>query len=98
MLAQTEAQFQTAVIEFARLSGWRVYHTHDSRHSEPGFPDLTMVRNGCLIFAELKADKGRLSPAQREWLADLETVAGWPAVEVYTWRPSQWSEIEEALR
>ena len=40
---QTEDQWQSAVIEYARLMGWLVYHTHDSRHSEKGFPDLVLV-------------------------------------------------------
>ena len=40
----TETQLQSAIIELARLTGWLVYHTHDSRHSAKGFPDLCMVR------------------------------------------------------
>ena len=60
-MKQTEAQFQAAVIQYAELKGWMVYHTHDSRGSRPGFPDLTMVRDGVLIFAELKSERGRLT-------------------------------------
>ena len=33
-----EADFQATVIELAELQGWRVYHTHDSRRSQPGLP------------------------------------------------------------
>jgi hypothetical protein len=99
-LVQTEKQFQAAVVEYAELTGWLVYHTFDSRRSNPGYPDLTMVRGGELLFVELKTEKGRLSVAQRDWLAALEAVAGWPtdAVEVFTWRPSDWPEIEMVLR
>ena len=39
-----ESDFQRAVIEMARLHGWLVYHTHDSRRSAPGFPDLVLVQ------------------------------------------------------
>jgi hypothetical protein len=81
---QTEAQFQAAVIDYARALGWLVYHTHDSRHSAAGFPDLVLVhrgestqtvpRNCRLVFAELKTQKGRTSLAQAEWLEALGVV------------------------
>jgi hypothetical protein len=97
---QTERQFERAVVELAELQGWLVYHTYDSRRSNPGFPDLVMVRNGALLFVELKSEKGRTSSAQEQWISALDEVAGWPtdAVEVYIWRPSMWGEIEEILR
>ena len=55
-----------------------------------------MVRGQRLIFSELKSQKGRVSPAQEEWLSRLGEVP----IEVYTWRPSHWSsgEIEGVLR
>lgn len=96
---QTEKQFEQAVVEYARLCGWRVFHPFDSRRSEAGWPDLSMVRDGMLIFAELKTERGRLSTAQCEWLEDLAQVAHGchPWVMVRTWRPSDWSEIERVL-
>jgi hypothetical protein len=65
-----EKQFQTAVVDMARWLGWSVYHTHDSRRSEPGFPDLVLVSDR-VIFAELKTTTGVLAPAQRRWLERL---------------------------
>ena len=73
---------------------WRTYHTLRSKGSEPGFPDLILVRPPRLIFAELKSERGRLTKAQREWRADLEACG----VEVYTWRPSERSHVEAILR
>lgn len=90
---QSEDEFQADVIGLAKLLGWRVYHTRDSRGSDSGFPDLVLVRRGRLIFAELKTDTGKLRPVQEAWLTDLlETKA-----EVYLWRPSCWGEIERVL-
>ena len=72
-MKQTEAQFQAVVIEYAELHGWRVYHTHDSRRSQAGFPDLTMVRaEPRLIFAELKSEGGKPTDEQTAWLLDLD--------------------------
>jgi len=55
----------------ARLAGFLVYHTHDSRRSEAGYPDLTITGKGRIIFAELKSERGRLRPEQSIWLATL---------------------------
>jgi len=73
----SERQFQSLVIDHAKVSGWLYYHTHDSRRSAPGFPDLVLVRRRMertrVIFAELKTDKGKLRPEQESW---LETLGG----------------------
>ena len=58
-----------------------------------GFPDLVLSRRERLIFAELKAVKGRVAPSQEVWLKSL---AGAP-VEVYVWRPDEFKEIEKVL-
>lgn len=46
------------------------------------------------LFIELKAEGGRLSGPQREWLADL----GRAGQDVRVWRPDDWPEIEAVLR
>ena len=91
----SERELQDAVLELARYLGWRCYHTHDSRHSAAGFPDLVMVRDTRLIFAELKSERGNLSIDQQHWLAALN-----PCAEVYAWWPGHWlnGTIERVLR
>lgn len=70
----TERQFQQQVLNLATFYGWRAYHTHDSRRSQPGFPDLVLIRGPELIFAELKTAKGRVRTEQAEWITDLSRV------------------------
>lgn len=96
-MAETEKQFEAAVVEYAKLTGWLVYHTRDSRGSVAGFPDLMMVRGDRLVVAELKTEKGRVSPAQQQWL-DALALTCHRALGVYLWRPSDWSSIELLLR
>jgi len=91
----TEAQFMAQVRQLARVCHWQCYHTNRSDRSDPGFPDLVMVRGNRLIFAELKTAKGKLSLPQKEWLASLKRV---PDIEVYLWRPDDWDPIVEVLR
>lgn len=75
-----EAILQDAVLDMAKALGWLTYHTHDSRHSAAGFPDLTLLRPPRLIMAELKGDGGKISDSQLAWGAGLQTVADcvWP--------------------
>jgi hypothetical protein len=91
--AVTEKVFLARVIECARLFRWKAYHTHDSRYSAAGFPDLVLVRER-VVFAELKTDRGVISPAQAEWLAKLRRAGA----EVHLWRPADWREIERVLK
>ncbi|MDP9476328.1 MAG: VRR-NUC domain-containing protein [Actinomycetota bacterium] len=90
----SEKAFQAQVVALARMQGWRVYHAHDSRRSEPGFPDLCMVRSPRVVYAELKTETGKLSPDQVCWLEELKAC---PGVETFVWRPSDWDEAREAL-
>ncbi len=82
--------------EIADPFGWLLYHTFNSRRSEAGFPDLVLVRDGRILFIELKKDdKAKPSPAQILWLAALKEC---PGVEVYLWRPSDLDLIVETLK
>lgn len=90
----TEKAFMQTVIDAARLAGWLVYHPFDSRRSEPGYPDLTLVHpERGLVFAELKTARGRLSAAQVRWL----TAIGQAGARAYVWRPDDWPRIAAVL-
>ena len=93
--SMSEAQFQSHVIAIASRLGWLVYHTHDSRRSEPGFPDLVLVR-GRTLFRELKTGSGVLSKAQHVWLDRLEQGGS----DAGVWRPDDLMSglIERELR
>lgn len=105
--AMSEPELQNNVIDLAMLKHWWVYHTHDSRRSHKGFPDLVLVRNGYLIFAELKSEKGVLRAAQHVWADELNKVealnkmqsASGGNVAIYLWRPSNYlsGEIQKVL-
>ena len=60
-----ERDFQRAVCQLAKALGCIVYHTHDSRRSEPGFPDLVIVGKRGFMFRELKQPKGISAPSSR---------------------------------
>jgi hypothetical protein len=102
----SERELLDAVVDAARLLGWRVMHQRPGRtldgwrtaiQGHPGFPDLVLLRPPRLIFAELKTKRGRVHFDQATWLNGLDVV---PGVEQYVWRPIDWEagRIEDALR
>ena len=90
----TEKEFLVQVRELAELTGWLHYHTHDSRRSEPGFPDLVLVRDDRIIFAELKVGKGKMTDEQLNWMSHLSATG---KVETWIWHPDSWDLIEQTL-
>ena len=99
-----EKDFQRSVIEYAKMMGWRVYHTPPALtrsgkwitpvQGDVGFPDLILCRPPRLIIVELKRIGGKISPAQREWLSALQACTG---VECYIWYPNDWEKIVRTL-
>jgi len=102
----TEAQFQSAVIDLARLCGWRVMHTRPAQirpgvwatpiQGDAGFPDLVLCRpvHNDFIIAELKTETGRVSAGQHLWLQALDAAG----VETHVWRPKDLPAIQTRLR
>lgn len=94
----SEKDLAATVIEMARAYGWLVAGVVDqrvyARRFSAGVPDLMMVRGKRLVFAELKSQRGKVTPEQQEWLSAL-VVTG---AEVYLWQPQDLDLIEEVLR
>ena len=99
-----EADFQKIVINLAKMHGWLVHHPLPSMNKrgiwathelgDHGFPDLVLAHpTGRVIFAELKSDKGKVSPLQSRWLSVLEQGA-----VVWVWRPADLDWIASYLR
>ena len=101
----SERDFQRAVIEYAKQHDWLEYHVDRTATrtkaggyrplGPPGFPDLTLVRAGDMVAAELKKQSGSTTPEQRKWLAVLGEVEG---IEAVVWKPDSAAEILERLR
>ena len=92
--AMSEADLKRIVVDMAHAFGWRVFSLPMARGTRPvkdasGYPDLTLARNGAVLFLELKTQKGVLSPEQMEWLKIL------PAMLVI--RPNDLDTLAETL-
>lgn len=90
----TEKAFQSQIERYAKLTGWLIYHTFDSRRSTSGFPDLTLCKTGRrTLFAELKSETGKLTDAQIEWLTALAATGETACL----WRPRHLDDIAAYL-
>ena len=72
----TEAELRAKVVALAHLLGWRVFSLAIAQQRRPvrdasGYPDLTLARARDVLWIELKAEDGRLSEAQLDWMRDL---------------------------
>lgn len=100
----SEAAFTAQVIELAQWQGWRVFHARAARTAKGwrtpvqgdgvGFPDLLLIRGPQCVVTELKAERGRLTREQIDWLAAF---AG-AGLETHVWKPSQREAMLEVLR
>ena len=91
-----EFAFQKEIIKLAQRHGWMYFYNLKPQYQRgKGFPDLVLIRPRRLIFAEVKARRGQLSPHQRTWITWLKML---PCVEVYTWKPRDWATIERTLK
>jgi hypothetical protein len=100
----TESQFASAVEDMLTVFGWRWTHFRPARTAQGyrtplsgmvGFPDYVCVRDGRVLFFELKSDKGKRTGDQDEWAAALKMCR---AVEYWLWHPRNWQEVEDVLR
>lgn len=99
----SEAELQAMVIDAARWHGWRVCHfraaqNRDGRwmtplEGDPGLPDLVLARDGVVLLAELKSDRGQPTEDQTLWLDALGDHGR-------LWRPADWLDgtIQDQLR
>ena len=72
----TESEILTVVRDFLRLRGWFVIRNQQGLGSHLGMADLTAIKNGKVIFVEVKTPKGRLGEYQRKFKRDIEEHGG----------------------
>ena len=70
----TENELKRTVLARAKARGWLVYHVPQATMRNgggKGYPDLTLARQGRVLFLELKQETGKLFVEQAKWGAHL---------------------------
>ncbi len=96
VVPRTENELKQLVVALARRNGWAVYHVPQARMANgggAGYPDLTLAREGEVLWLELKQQKANPTTEQMAWAAAL----GHPWHLI---RPSDWESgrVGELLR
>lgn len=79
----SEAKFQKQVTDLCDQLGLHWFHNPDSRRVNPGLPDLIIIGDGGVIYAELKSRTGTLRTEQRKVIYRLRK----SGQRVHIWRP-----------
>jgi len=92
----TEKDLREQIRTLCKLFGWRFLFTWTSIHSPKGMLDLFLINpeQKRVIFAELKSEKGKMTPEQQQVFDELKACGQ----EVYLWRPGDIEGIAEILR
>ena len=97
----SEADFETAVMEYARALGWMVAHFKSAKmpsgkgatpmKGDPGFVDWVFARDEQMIHAELKTERVVMSAGQKQWRDAM-------GAHYLLWRPRDAAWIMDTLR
>ncbi|MGB9886737.1 MAG: VRR-NUC domain-containing protein [Moorellales bacterium] len=72
----TEAEIQRQIRDYLRWTGWFVIRNHQSLGSHRGLADLTAVKDGWVVWIEVKVPGGRQSKYQEEFQRQIEAHGG----------------------
>lgn len=63
--------------KYWKANGWYVIRNQQNIGSHKGLADFTVIKNGFVIFVEVKGEKGRQSPAQKNFEQDIISNGGY---------------------
>jgi len=76
MKSTAETAVKRQVKDWLRWKGWFYFHIQQGLGSYKGIPDLIAVKDGVVLFIEVKAPNGKLTPDQKKFKKDLEEHGG----------------------
>ena len=81
--SMSEEDLAAEVVALCKVHAVYRYHPYDSRRSEPGYPDETLIGRG-VMWRELKRENGKPTVAQTNVMNALRAAG----MDVDVWRPS----------
>jgi len=71
MAVPTEKSIQTAIRRWLKNNGWFVRKWHQGSYAGAGMPDLLAIKNGVVLFLEIKRPGGKLTKLQERTIREL---------------------------
>lgn len=75
-VGERESDIQATIRDWLQWHGWYVWKNHQTLGSHRGLADLTAVKDGRVVFIEVKTARGRLSEHQKRFRDDLVRAGG----------------------
>ena len=75
-MAANETAVRRQIQDYLRWTGWFVYYNLAGLGSYPGLSDLVAVRDGRVVYIEVKTPKGVQSEKQKRFQRKLEAAGG----------------------
>lgn len=72
----TEKELSVIMKKYWKVTGWYVIRNQLNIGSKKGLSDYTILKNGIVLFVELKGERGKLSPDQIEFGNDIKEHGG----------------------
>ena len=72
----TEAYVCNELKSMWKLYGWAVIRNQQNIGSEKGIADYTVIKNGVVIFVEVKGERGTMSEHQMDFADKVESAGG----------------------
>jgi len=71
-----ESLVKQEIKNYLDLYNWFHFHIRQGLGSYPGAPDRIAMKNGIVLFIEVKSAKGRLSESQQDFMAHIVNHGG----------------------
>ena len=71
-----ESEIRKQVQDYLRWKGWFVFYLLQGLGCYPGLSDLVAIKNGRVIFIEMKTSRGKQSDHQKKFHGDVEWHGG----------------------
>ena len=71
-----ESEIRAAIKEYLQWTGWFIFYQLQGLGAYKGLSDLVAVKNGRVVFVEIKKPSGKQSEYQIQFQADLEASGG----------------------
>ena len=71
-----ETKIRGEILKYLRQQGWLVFHNLQGLGCYAGLSDLTAMKDGRIVWIEVKAHKGQQSREQWEFERDVTTNSG----------------------
>lgn len=71
-----ESDIRQQIKDYLQLQGYFTFHLLQGLGCYPGLSDIVAMKNGQVLFVEIKRPAGRQSDKQKKFQADVEAAGG----------------------